>query len=94
MMFSSLAGFSIHNCNARNALVILPGTAIFFRVMRHGTKLAGATEQGHESEKHVIGYHYTVENNSAPGDAGERVRHLFHGAITRQDPATLELFGV
>jgi hypothetical protein len=64
------------------------GQATFFRVTRGTeTRLAGAVEQGHESERHVLGHHYVISNNFHPRDAGEQVRHLLWDAAKRGNPA-------
>ncbi len=59
------------------------GDAVIFRIMRSGAgvKAQEQAAQTHESEKHMLGYHFEIKNNGQIEDAGSRVFHLFDGSF-------------
>lgn len=59
------------------------GDAIVYRIVREGSgvKALEQAAQAHESEQHVLGYHFEINNGGSIVAAGSRVYHLFHGSL-------------
>lgn len=59
------------------------GDAIVYRIVRDGSgvKAQEQAAQSHESEKHVLGYHFEINNGGSIVTAGSCVYHLFHGSL-------------